>query len=621
MLRSRVRAVGGFAAGLVVATAGSAQNLLSNPGFEGGLSPWFGSGCQIERVQDAPFVGDYAVRSFDRNNWTSGPRIDITGVFPSGTTFLFTGAIRLDGPSDDSVQLKFRIDDGGSVLSQQVAKRFAMPGEWTTLRGIHRIEYAGPQPDLSLLLQTRDFGEEFSGDDISVTVYEEDPEWRTLSDAGIEAHRTRDMSIAVVDAFGETVAGQLVVQQVRHRFAFGATIEAPEFEAGNQAYIDMFPALFQWATPRNAFKWKQTERNRDALTWSRPDTVVAFCNANGISLYGHNIFWGKTDAMPDWAPALDDNRLRVELEERIDDLLGRYAGDVDYWDVNNEMLHVSYLKDRFGQNIRDWMFTRAAELDPGAVLMLNDFNVVGGGGIGAEAESYVDHAFDFMSRGIPVGGMGAQCHFGERPIIARWLRDRLDVLAATGLPIRLTEFDLVRPDVNDRADDLEKFYRVAFSHPSVDGITLWGWWAGNHGKGPDAAIVNNDFTLNAAGQRYLDLLDEWTTSFVSSTGRGGVVDARGFHGTYEVSFDAPGFDDAPLTFELVPGAGVQQEQFVAIGSCTGDMNADGASDVFDLLAIARLIDSGDPRVDLDGSGRLDAGDFPAGIDAVVAGCP
>jgi len=39
-----------------------------------------------------------------------------------------------------------------------------------------------------------------------------------------------------------------------------------------------------------------------------------------------------------------------------------------------------------------------------------------------------------------------------------------------------TEYDSVTPDEYRRADNLENLYRTAFSHPSVEGIVMWGFW-------------------------------------------------------------------------------------------------------------------------------------------------
>jgi len=45
-----------------------------------------------------------------------------------------------------------------------------------------------------------------------------------------------------------------------------------------------------------------------------------------------------------------------------------------------------------------------------------------------------------------------------------------------GIPIWVTEYDSKTPDVNKRAENLENLYRIAFSHPAVEGIIMWGFW-------------------------------------------------------------------------------------------------------------------------------------------------
>ncbi|USN99716.1 MAG: endo-1,4-beta-xylanase [Phycisphaeraceae bacterium] len=598
------------------------QNLLENPGFESGLSPWTGIGSTLELLSSEPYAGAFAARATVRNSWTSGHLGVINGSHTSGTVLLFTGAMRLDGPSPDKGQVKIRYEFGpGDTQSFLIARRSAAQGEWFTLRGIHPFSYTGAQPDIKLLLQTRDGNEDFSADAFGVEVYEEDPNWLATANAGIEQHRRRDLEVHVTNVFGKPLGGTLAVDQVRHRFAFGATIEGTELEDNNQPYMAMFPTLFEWATPRNDLKWRQTEATRDHLTWTRADLSVGFCQSHGIQIYGHNIFWASVDHAPDWVPGLNDTQLMGEMTERLDDLVGRFGDAIDHWDVNNEMLHASYYQDRFGPSIRDWMFEQTALRDPGATLMLNDYSVVGGGLLGGEGESYFDQALDFLSRGVPIGGLGAQCHFDTRPIIARWLRDRLDVLAGVGLPIRLTEFDVTRADSNERADELEKFYRVAFSHPAVDGITLWGWWAGNHGNGPDAAIVDQNFAINAAGQRYLDLLSEWTTHAAMPTGRHGFITLRGYHGTYDTNFTAAGYDADLGSFEVEPGEGTQTVSLVAVGTCPADIDANGVVDFFDTIGFLKLHDAGDMRTDLDGSGDMNAEDITLFLNLAGNGCP
>jgi len=74
-----------------------------------------------------------------------------------------------------------------------------------------------------------------------------------------------------------------------------------------------------------------------------------------------------------------------------------------------------------------------------------------------------------------VDGVGVHGHFGDS-VDRNLLKGILDKLSVLNLPIWITEYDSVTPDEYRRADNLENLYRTAFSHPSVEGIVMWGFW-------------------------------------------------------------------------------------------------------------------------------------------------
>jgi hypothetical protein len=106
-----------------------------------------------------------------------------------------------------------------------------------------------------------------------------------------------------------------------------------------------------------------------------------------------------------------------------------------------------------------------------------------------------------------------------------------------------------------RADNLEMLYRIAFSKPAVEGVLMWGFWAGSHWRGSNAAIVDLNWTLNDAGRRYQSLLAEWTTITNGTTGADGTYDFRGFHGSYDITLTSPGGNPTLRRFRLEPGSG------------------------------------------------------------------
>jgi hypothetical protein len=242
------------------------------------------------------------------------------------------------------------------------------------------------------------------------------------------------------------------------------------------------------------------------------------------------------------------------------------------------------------------MFTRAAQVNPLPTLFVNDYNVVASNETGA----YVDQINGLLNAGAPIGGIGAQGHFYGA--VQPWLvLERLDQLAQIGLPIWITELDVGSPDPVVRADRLEEAMRACFSHPGVEGILLWGFWEGRHWRGAESALVDLNWTINPAGQRLLDLLDEWTTEVDLTTDSTGRATFRGFHGTYQAILTLPDGTTDERVFDLPAGEGLHEITLVgpfgpAAPSCVGDIAddsgtliSDGQISFGDFLAMLGLV--------------------------------
>lgn len=297
----------------------------------------------------------------------------------------------------------------------------------------------------------------------------------------------------------------------------------------NQQYADFFVKHFNWAVFENEAKWYANEPQRGRITYEKADAMLNFADRHQLPVRGHALFWEVEDANPSWLRSLPNHEVYEAMKNRLEHAGNHFKGRFRHWDVNNEMMHGSFFKDRFGKNIWKWMYEETKKIDPQALLFVNDYNVISYG----EHHAYKAHINELRQLGAPIEAIGVQGHFEERvdPVI---VKERLDVLAELGLPIWVTEYDSVHPDPNRRADNLEALYRVAFSHPAVKGVLMWGFWAGAHWRGENAAIVNYDWSLNEAGRRYEKLLNEWTTQRVEKTDANGHVRCPAFHGTYEI---------------------------------------------------------------------------------------
>jgi len=242
------------------------------------------------------------------------------------------------------------------------------------------------------------------------------------------------------------------------------------------------------------------------------------------------------------------------MEHRLTATVNRYGGRLVSWDVNNEVLDGKFYHRRMGPDATAWMFREAARLDPKTPLFVNEFAILGER---EKTDRYLALIRDLRERGAQVGGIGVQSHDSDRlavdgrmelhpgdrpywelsnPLTAEAFLGTLDRLhGETGLPIHLTEISAKFPDAARRGELLEMIFRLGFSHEAVEAAMLWGFGATTHWMGPDAALMNADGTLTAAGSRISRLLrEEWTTRGDGVTGADGRVAFRGFYGSYEV---------------------------------------------------------------------------------------
>lgn len=78
-----------------------------------------------------------------------------------------------------------------------------------------------------------------------------------------------------------------------------------------------------------------------------------------------------------------------------------------------------------------------------------------------------------------------------------FLQERLDILAKAGLPIWITELDILERNETKRAKALEHVMRVAFGHESVEGIVLWAFWSNAAWRGADTALIDANFNVRS----------------------------------------------------------------------------------------------------------------------------
>lgn len=370
---------------------------------------------------------------------------------------------------------------------------------------------------------------------------EPDAPWRRAALARIEKYRKGDLTVSVTDTWGRPLPGtRVAVRMTRHAYRFGTAVNPTLLQSGLQGdrYRDWIKKLFNEAVIENNLKWNDWDRPGDRETALQ---MVDWLHANGLSVRGHCLVWPGWNNLPerlkqhytDVKAAQGDTAaraaLRKDVDDHITDIVGAMKGKVTDWDVVNETSANHDVLDILGRPVlADW-YKRAHEIDPGPTLYLNENSLENGSKVG----TFTQDIGVIQQNGGPLGGAGMQGHVGALPI--ETVTRNLEKIAATGLTIKITEFDMVTPDEQLQADYTRDFLTLVFSEPATRGFLMWGFWDGAHWLG-DAPILYKDWTLKPSGQAYMDLvLKQWWTDAKGVTNAKGSLKTRGFLGDYEIT--------------------------------------------------------------------------------------
>ncbi len=375
--------------------------------------------------------------------------------------------------------------------------------------------------------------------------------WRTAALARIERIRKGDFSVTVVDAAGKPVPGATVrVEQRKSAFQFGSALQMARIAgatdtADNRTYRQKVLELFNAASTENDLKWGAWEGEwGPAYTKTQTTAGLAWLKHHGLHVRGHVLVWPGWKNLPASIQALRGTAREGEIPGRalahIAEVVGATREWVDEWDVLNEPYANHDLMDTFGATIQaDW-FKAARAAAAQVPLFLNDYSNHDASLDAGHVAHFETTARYLKDQGAPLGGLGLQGHISASPSPPVNVLAVLDRYAALGLPVRVTEFDINTDDEEVQADYTRDFLIAMYSHASVVGVQLWGFWEGAHWI-PSAAMYRRDWTEKPNGRAYRGLvLEAWRTRATGTTDAAGTWRGRGFHGDYVVTVEWAG---------------------------------------------------------------------------------
>lgn len=259
-----------------------------------------------------------------------------------------------------------------------------------------------------------------------------------------------------------------------------------------------FDTYWNQVTPENSGKWESVESTRDQMNWNALDLAYQYAKEKGFPFKQHAFVWN--NQKPAWLSALSSVEIKEEVEEWIDAYGQRYP-DTDFIDVVNEPLNApaSYRNALGGGGATGydwiiWSFEKARAACPQASLLLNEYNIINDNNA---TDQYLAIINALKSRDL-IDGIGVQGHFFELSnATASTLNNNLNKLAATGLPIYISEFDVEGSSDSDQKTKFENLFPILWQHPGVRGITLWGYVQDQIWK-PNAYLIRSNLSERPA---------------------------------------------------------------------------------------------------------------------------
>ena len=219
-------------------------------------------------------------------------------------------------------------------------------------------------------------------------------------------------------------------------------------------------AQFSFVTPENSLTPAWVQPAEGVFDFHLADAFVQFAERNNLKVFGQSLVFARDDASPKWL-VRDGGRpascelLLERLNDHIDTIVGRYRGRIPVWTVVNEaidegsgFLRPSSYSTACGERFVLEAFRYAHAADPGALLVLNDFN----NEHPARRAKMLALVDTLRGASVPLWAIGLQGHYELDRIPFADIEDTLDAAREAGLKVVVTELD-------------------------VDVIPRGGWWA------------------------------------------------------------------------------------------------------------------------------------------------
>lgn len=269
---------------------------------------------------------------------------------------------------------------------------------------------------------------------------------------------------------------------------------------GLQSDRDAAGKQFNMMVCENEMKMEVLQPSQGSFSFGSADNLVSFAQKNNMTVRGHCLVWHSQQ--PAWVSSdgkkNDKGWTRQQaldiMKNHITKVMQHYKGKVREWDVVNECLDddqstvrtnpdsydlrkQSVWQVAIGDDYIDSAFVYAHRADPDALLYLNDYDVELQGK--AKSSAFYNLAMRLKNDGIPIDGVGLQCHFSIGEVDSVKLDNTIRRFEEAGLKCIITELDMGIPNTSEaNLEEQARNYRVVtdivLSHDNCPSMVVWG---------------------------------------------------------------------------------------------------------------------------------------------------
>ena len=267
-------------------------------------------------------------------------------------------------------------------------------------------------------------------------------------------------------------------------------LDSDRTEAGRQ---------FNMLVAENEMKMESLQPQRGQFNYGSADNLVSFAQRNKMAVRGHCLVWHQQQ--PEWLSSdgkkNDKGWTRKEaleiMKSHITNVMKHFKGKVTEWDVVNECLDddQSIIRNNpdaytlrqnvwqraIGDDYIDSAFVYARQADPTVLLYLNDYDVEMQGK--AKAVAFYNIVKRLQQRGIPIDGVGLQCHFSVGSVDSVKLERTIRRFGDDGLKCIITELDMgvgstSAKDLEEQARNYRVVTDIMLNNDNCPNMLIWG---------------------------------------------------------------------------------------------------------------------------------------------------